>query len=63
MIDLLRTLEGVEWPTASTLLHFCDRSDHIRYLDYRALWSLGYSKPPALHDGVLASLTWTIHVG
>lgn len=24
-VDLLRTLKGVEWPTASTLLHFCDR--------------------------------------
>ena len=44
-IDLLRTLEGVEWPTASTLLHFCDRRPYP-ILDVRALWSLGYSKAP-----------------
>src|SRR4051795_3694420 len=24
-MDLLRLLEGVDWPTASTILHFCDR--------------------------------------
>jgi hypothetical protein len=45
-IDLLRTLKGVEWPTASTLLHFCDRRPYP-ILDYRALWSLGYSEVPS----------------
>lgn len=44
-MDLFRTLAGVEWPTASTLLHFCDRRPYP-ILDYRALWSLGYDKPP-----------------
>ena len=44
-MDLLRLLQGVEWPTASTLLHFCDRRPYP-ILDYRALWSLGYSRPP-----------------
>ena len=44
-IDLLRTLKGVEWPTASTLLHFCDRRPYP-ILDFRALWSLGHSKAP-----------------
>lgn len=44
-MDLLRTLSGVEWPTASTLLHFCDRRPYP-ILDYRALWSLGIDKPP-----------------
>ena len=44
-IDLLRTLKGVEWPTASTLLHFCDRRPYP-ILDFRALWSLGYSRAP-----------------
>jgi hypothetical protein len=44
-IDLLRTLSGVEWPTASTLLHFCDKRPYP-ILDYRALWSLGHNKPP-----------------
>jgi hypothetical protein len=44
-MDLLRTLAGVSWPTASTLLHFCDRRPYP-ILDYRALWSLGYEVPP-----------------
>lgn len=44
-IDLLRLLEGVEWPTASSILHFCDARPYP-ILDYRALWSLGYNKPP-----------------
>ena len=42
---LLRLLEGVEWPTASTLLHFGDPRPYP-ILDYRALWSLGYAHPP-----------------
>lgn len=45
-MDLLRTLAGVEWPTASTLLHFCDERPYP-ILDYRALWSLGVRKPPS----------------
>ena len=44
-IDLLRLLRGVEWPTASTILHICDARPYP-ILDYRALWSLGYAKPP-----------------
>ena len=44
-IDLLRTLSGVEWPTASALLHFCDERPYP-ILDYRAIWSLGYAKAP-----------------
>src|SRR5262245_49996318 len=44
-MDLLRTLSGVEWPTASTLLHFSDERPYP-ILDYRALWSLGVRKPP-----------------
>jgi len=44
-MDLLRTLVGVEWPTASTLLHFCDKRPYP-ILDYRALWSLGHDKAP-----------------
>jgi hypothetical protein len=43
---VLRSLAGVEWPTASVILHFCDRRPYP-ILDYRALWSLGYRKPPA----------------
>jgi hypothetical protein len=44
-MDLLRRLRGVEWPTASTLLHFCDARAYP-ILDYRALWSLGVARPP-----------------
>lgn len=44
-MDLLRLLEGVDWPTASTILHFCDRRA-FPILDYRALWSLGHTRPP-----------------
>lgn len=42
---ILRTLAGVAWPTASVILHFCDRRAYP-ILDYRALWSLGFAKPP-----------------
>jgi hypothetical protein len=44
-IRVLLLLSGVSWPTASVILHFCDRG---RYpiLDYRALWSLGVKKAP-----------------
>ncbi len=42
----LRTLDGVGWPTASVLLHFCDRGSYP-ILDYRALWSLGLDRPPS----------------
>lgn len=44
-MDLLRLLRGVSWPTASVILHFCDRRPYP-ILDVRALWSLGYDKPP-----------------
>jgi hypothetical protein len=44
-IDLLRLLRGVEWPTASVILHFCDARPYP-ILDVRALWSLGYDTPP-----------------
>ena len=44
-IDLLRIMKGVAWPTASTLLHFCDRRPYP-ILDFRALWSLGYRRAP-----------------
>jgi hypothetical protein len=44
-IGVLRTLKGVSWPTASVILHFCDRRPYP-ILDFRALWSLGYASPP-----------------
>jgi hypothetical protein len=42
---ILRSLHGVAWPTASVILHFCDRRPYP-ILDYRALWSLGFTRPP-----------------
>jgi hypothetical protein len=39
-IEVLTLLSGVDWPTASVLLHFGHR-DPYPILDYRALWSLG----------------------
>lgn len=44
-LGILLVLAGVQWPTASVILHFCDRGE-FPILDYRALWSLGYKKPP-----------------
>jgi len=44
-IEALTLLEGVEWPTASVILHFVHK-DPYPILDYRALWSLGVSPPP-----------------
>ena len=49
-IGVLRLLRGVSWPTASVILHFCDHRPYP-ILDYRALWSLGYAKPPVYTFG------------
>jgi hypothetical protein len=43
---ILRSLAGVGWPTASVILHFCDKRAYP-ILDYRALWSLGFVRAPA----------------
>lgn len=43
-IEVLTLLFGVEWPTASVILHFC-HEDAYPILDYRALWSLGCRQP------------------
>ena len=44
-IGALSLLKGVQFPTASVVLHFCvDRSYPI--LDFRTIWSLGLDKPP-----------------
>ena len=45
-IEVLTILAGVEWPTASVILHFC-KQDLYPILDFRALWSLGIEKTPA----------------
>ncbi|HEY8749635.1 MAG TPA: hypothetical protein VIM11_16750 [Tepidisphaeraceae bacterium] len=38
-IEVLTLLDGVDWPTASVILHFCS-PDRYPILDFRALWSL-----------------------
>lgn len=43
-IEVLTLLDGVSWPTASVILHFCDR-DPYPILDFRALWSLSVRQP------------------
>ncbi|WP_372716699.1 hypothetical protein [Immundisolibacter sp.] len=44
-IEVLTLLSGVQWPTASVVLHFC-ASDPYPILDFRALWSLSCPRPP-----------------
>lgn len=39
-VEVLLVLNGVRWPTASVILHFC-HAEPYPILDYRALWSLG----------------------
>jgi hypothetical protein len=45
-VGVLTLLDGVSWPTASVILHFC-HPDPYPVMDYRALWSLGVDTPPA----------------
>jgi hypothetical protein len=48
-IEILRLLSGVDWPSASVLLHF-GHSDPYPILDFRALWSLGIEKPKSMYN-------------
>ena len=45
-VEVLTLLQGVNWPTASVILHFV-HPDPYPILDVRALWSVGFSRPPA----------------
>jgi hypothetical protein len=47
-IEVLTLLRGVDWPTASVILHFGHREPYP-ILDVRALWSVGIAKPPRYH--------------
>lgn len=44
-IEVLTLLRGVDWPTASVILHF-GHVDPYPILDIRALWSVGVASPP-----------------
>jgi hypothetical protein len=43
-IEVLATLDGVSWPTASVILHFFHLEPYP-ILDYRALWSVSIDVP------------------
>jgi hypothetical protein len=45
-IEALTLLDGVSWPTASVILHFC-HADPYPILDFRALWSVQTDLPPS----------------
>jgi hypothetical protein len=45
-IGVLRILDGVDWPTASAILHLCDRGKYP-ILDVRTLWSAGIDRASA----------------
>jgi hypothetical protein len=55
-IEVLRLLRGVDWPTASVILHFA-HTDRYPILDFRALWSLGADDPPAYGYELWAAYT------
>ena len=44
-IEVLMLLRGVDWPTASVILHFA-HGERYPILDFRALWSLGFENTP-----------------
>jgi hypothetical protein len=46
-VCLLRALDGVDWPVASTLLHVGVSADYP-IIDFRALWSLGSAMPASV---------------
>ena len=47
-IEILTLLDGVQWPVASTILHFVFPQKYP-ILDFRALWSLGIEKVPSFN--------------
>jgi hypothetical protein len=47
-VEILRVLDGVDWPTASVILHWF-HADRYPILDFRALWSLS-TKVPSEYD-------------
>ncbi len=43
-IEVLTNLDGVQWPTASVILHFF-HSEPYPILDFRALWAISLATP------------------
>jgi len=48
-VEVLTLLNGVSWPTASVILHFCHQ-DPYPILDVRALWSLGVDAGQVIYN-------------
>ena len=48
-VEVLTLLDGVSWPTASVVLHFC-HTEPYPILDVRALWSLGIDANTVQYD-------------
>lgn len=51
-IEVLTLLDGVNFPTASVVLHFCHKEPYP-ILDVRALWSLGVESSQVTYDFAL----------
>ena len=47
-IEVLTNLDGVQWPTASVILHFFHK-DPYPIIDFRALWSVSLAQPAYYH--------------
>ena len=58
-IEILTLLAGVDYPVASTLLHFAF-PDRYPILDFRALWSLRMQRPPVYSFGLWCSFAETM---
>ena len=50
-IEVLTLLDGVNWPTASVVLHFFHK-DRYPIVDFRALWSVSMDVPNQYRFGV-----------
>lgn len=55
-IESVTLLSGVEWPTASVILHFC-HPEPCPILDFRALWSVSCDKPAQYDYSLWTSFT------
>ncbi len=56
-IEVLTLLDGVQWPTASVILHFFHR-DSYPIVDFRALWSISLDVPSSYKFDF-----WQMYVG
>lgn len=57
-VSALTLLDGVSWPTASVILHFC-HPDPYPVLDVRAIWSLGVEGPIPYNFALWSDYTLT----